>query len=204
MVRTKMHESLPGAYEATDFWVDDAPAGPFSIRCGERSPTLDRLLSDAGLEDWAYITACNPGSRPLTDEENASHMRKLETQLQALGCTIYHGRGVGKGGDWPPEPSLLVLGLGEEEGLEFARTFGQNAIVVGTRGERARLAWAASGPDDRPEIHGETLFSPEISHVVAISGDPHKSLKHACSSGESGWIPSAIRGNCSYVECRRR
>jgi hypothetical protein len=138
----ELHDSLRTAYESTEFWVDDAPSGQFYLRCGERSPTLDRLLTDAGLNDWIYITACNPGSRRLSDDENASRMQQLEAQLQALPCVIYHGRGVGTVGDWPPEPSLLVLRLGEREGLEIARTFGQNAIVAGTRDEPARLAWA--------------------------------------------------------------
>jgi len=136
------HDSLRNAYEATDFCVDDAPCGPFSIRCGQRSKTLDSLLAEVGLDDWAYVTACNPGSCKLSDEENAIRLRNLEAQLRALRCVIFHGRGVGTNGNWPPEPSLLAIGLRVDQGLEIGRAFGQNAIVVGMLGEPARLAWA--------------------------------------------------------------
>jgi hypothetical protein len=102
---------LSDAYQSTDFWVEDAPAGRFSFRCGERSERLDRLLVGHGLRDWAFITACNPGSQRLPDEENARRTRTLEVQLRGLPCVIYHGRGVGTVGDWPPEPSFLMLGI---------------------------------------------------------------------------------------------
>ena len=135
----ELPDNLRIAYEATEYWVDDAPSGPFYLRCGERSPKLDDLLAGAGLGGWVYITASNPGSCQLSDEENMGRMQRLEVQLRALNCVIYHGRGGGTAGNWPAEPSFLALGLGEEEGLEIGRTFGQNAIVVGTRGEPAQL-----------------------------------------------------------------
>src|SRR4029077_14063585 len=136
-------ESLRTAYEATDYWVDDAPGGAFHFRIGERSAQIDGLLAEIGFGDWVYITACNPMSRPLSDEANAGRMIQLETRLRALPCVAYHGRGVGTIGKWPPEPSLLALGLREDQGLELGREFSQAAIVVGSRGEQARLVWAA-------------------------------------------------------------
>jgi hypothetical protein len=137
----KTKKSLLAAYKATNYWVDDAPCGPFHFRIGEQCPALDRLLSETGFNEWVYITACNPGSRHLPDAENASRMFELESRLRTLPCVICHGRGVGTIGDWPPEPSLLVLGLSEDQGLELGRSFGQAAIVVGRRGEPARLLW---------------------------------------------------------------
>ncbi|HEY2250326.1 MAG TPA: DUF3293 domain-containing protein [Planctomycetaceae bacterium] len=137
----KTRESLLAAYKATNYCVDDATSGPFHFRIGECCPALDRLLSETGFNDWVYITACNPGSRRLSDAENARRMDELEARLHALPCVIYHGRGVGTIGDWPPEPSLLVQGLSENQGLDLGRSFGQAAIVAGRRGEPARLVW---------------------------------------------------------------
>jgi hypothetical protein len=139
---TVTDQSLRTAYEATEYWVDDAPGGRFHVRIRERSPALDRLLVDTGLDEWVYIMACNPRSRRLSNEDNARRMNELERQLRLLPCVIYRGRGVGTDGNWPPEPSLLVLGLGEDQGLEVAGTFGQAAIVAGRIGEPARLVWA--------------------------------------------------------------
>jgi hypothetical protein len=136
-------QSLRAAYESTEYRVDDAARGPFPVRIGERSLALERLLVDSGFDDWVYITACNPGSRRMSDEENVSRMQELELRLRLLPGVIYHGQGVGTVGDWPPEPSLLVLGLREDQGLELARAFGQSAIVAGRRGEPAKLVWTA-------------------------------------------------------------
>jgi hypothetical protein len=132
---------LAAAYEATNFWVEDAPDGHFCLRCGERSPDLDRLLAAHQLSEWAYVTACNPGSEPLSDGENARRTHELGEWLRGLRLVIFHGKGVGTRGDWPAEPSLLVLGLGEAKAREVGAAFGQKAIVVGRLGEPARLAW---------------------------------------------------------------
>ena len=137
-----MSDELHAAYAGTDFWVEDAPAGPFRIRCGERCQALDCLLEEHGLNGWAYVTACNPGSNLRPAEENAGRMRELEARVSALpAVVIYHGQGVGPRGTWPPEPSLLLLGITEGEALALGAAFGQNAIVVGRHGECARLAW---------------------------------------------------------------
>ncbi len=135
------NDSLRLVYETTDYWVDDAPGGAFRFRIGEQAAAIDRLLAETGVNDWVYITACNPMSRPLSDEANGHRMLELETRLRAFPCVVYHGRDVGSIGNWPSEPSLLVLGLREDQGLEVGLAFGQAAIVVGRRGEPARLVW---------------------------------------------------------------
>lgn len=134
-------EGLQAAYEATDYWVDDSPVGPFCIRHGERNEALDRLLAAEDVRDWAYVTACNPQSRPLSDEENEGRMQALDQRMSERGFRCYRGRGVGSGGDWPAEASRLVLGIAEAEARGLGAEFGQNAIVVGKAGEAARVVW---------------------------------------------------------------
>ncbi|HJZ58178.1 MAG TPA: DUF3293 domain-containing protein [Gemmataceae bacterium] len=129
--------SLEAAYLTTDYRVEDAPGGPFVIRIGEVSREL------AGLE-WAFVTACNPGSGRLPDAENAHRMAQLEAAMREGGWRYYHGAGVGRGGQWPPEPSLLIIGIREPEAIELARQFGQNAIVAGRAVGAARLVWVSS------------------------------------------------------------
>ncbi|MHA4899884.1 DUF3293 domain-containing protein [Enterococcus faecium] len=45
------------------------------------------------------------------------------------------------GEGWPPEASLLVLGVPAAEAEELGRRFGQVAVVVGERGGAGRLLW---------------------------------------------------------------
>ena len=126
---------LKHAYETTAYWVEDR----FAIRCQARSAALDALLGERGHDTWAYLTASNPGSVILDDATNALRMAELARRLEELGHPFLAGQGVGAAGDWPPEPSLLVLGIGENAALEIGRAFGQVAIVVGRRGEPAAL-----------------------------------------------------------------
>ncbi len=65
----------------------------------------------------------------------------LLAEVRQRGLTVHPGLGSGDAGDWPPEESLLVLGLDEAAAVALGHRFGQRAIVVGTRGTAARLVW---------------------------------------------------------------
>jgi hypothetical protein len=132
---------LDTAYRATDYRVD-GPNRSFMIRIGDCSVDLDELLFDERESNWAYLTACNPGSARLTDEANARRTDELRTVLRAGWPRHYPGVSVGRDGTWR-EPSFLVLGITESDAVELARHFGQNAIVAGRVGEPARLVWVA-------------------------------------------------------------
>lgn len=140
-------ERLRRAYESTTYWVDDGPRGRFAIRVGARSDDADALLAAAGADAWAFVTACNPRSVVLADADNAARMAQLAQALRSRGFAHLAGASVADAGDWPAEPSLLVVGLAEDEAVALARGFGQHALVVGRRGEPARLVWIeAAGP----------------------------------------------------------
>jgi hypothetical protein len=134
---------LEAAYRDTEYRVDDGPFGPFVIRVGETCVDLEQLLFDEVEFDWAYLTACNPGSVRLTGEANFHRTMELRDALRARWPRHYSGVGVGHDGTWR-EPSFLVLGITEGDAVEVARHFGQNAIVVGRSGEPARLVWPGS------------------------------------------------------------
>jgi hypothetical protein len=131
---------LEPAYLATSY-VADTPVGRLALRVGKASPELDRLLAAAGATAWAFVTACNPGSRRLSDAENAGRTQRLRDEVEWSAYAVYRGEGVGDAGDWPPEAGVLILGMAEAEALELARRYGQAAIVVGEMAGVARLAW---------------------------------------------------------------
>lgn len=133
--------ALEAAYQRASYWVDGATDGRIRLRCGERSEPLDRLLAAAGTAQWAYITACNPASIRLAAADNAARMARLESLVAARRFRHLHGEATCDDGDWPPEPSLLVLGIEEADAVAIGRSFGQNAILAGSRGSAARLVW---------------------------------------------------------------
>ncbi len=104
---------------------------------------LDRHLADLGAAEWAFVTACNPRSTRLDAAGNADRMARLDAVLRDRGLAWLAGSGQGAAGDWPAEPSRLVLGIGEADAVALGRLFGQNAILAGGRGQAARLVWVA-------------------------------------------------------------
>lgn len=126
------------AYSQTSHWVD-APDGPIRLRVGERSQALNSLLDSFGVKRWAFITASNPGSVRCSGEENGKRQMALVGRAHLLGFHTLPGRGIGENGDWPPEESLLILGIPREVARTLGAGFGQNAIIVGQYGEEAEL-----------------------------------------------------------------
>ncbi|MCE9632384.1 MAG: DUF3293 domain-containing protein [Planctomycetia bacterium] len=133
--------ALDAAYRATTYSVVMPDGTRLAWRIGEHSDALERFLAAAGHDHWAFVTACNPRSTRLDETENAVRMGELAHVVRDRGLHSLPGEGRGDGGDWPAEPSLLVLGIEELDAIELIRMFDQHAIVVGSRGSPPRLAW---------------------------------------------------------------
>ena len=115
------------------------PNGEICIRVGERCPVLDQLLMQGGHDSWAYVTAWNPGGKLTTGPENLQSQRMLERELRERRLPYHSGEGKGDVGNWPPEASVLILGISEERALDLGQRYGQAAIVFGERSQPARL-----------------------------------------------------------------
>jgi hypothetical protein len=137
---------LDAVYRATTYFVD-GPAGRIALRVGQASEELDALAAAHQVNTWTYITAYNPGSIALSREQNDQQQRELKKAVAESGYPFYSGEGKGDG-DWPAEPSLLVLGVSEAEAAAMARRFGQAAVLFGQRGGSARLLWTDAEPPD--------------------------------------------------------
>ena len=130
--------TLWDAYRRTTYAARTS-AGEIQIHPGLPSQDLDALLDQCGADQWAYLTAYNPGSRLLSSEENVGRQQALLQAVQDRGLTVFEGESVLDPAAWPPEPSLLILGMPPDEARSLGRRFGQLAIVAGRRGEPARL-----------------------------------------------------------------
>ncbi len=135
-----MNDRLDAAYHATSYLVH-GPESQFTIRIDEKTPALDDLLVRHGTRCWAFVTACNPGSTALAPDENRQRAAELERLVCDAAYPFYPGEGVGDDSAWPPEPSLLILGISSEDAAALASRFGQNAIVTGAIGTAAQLLW---------------------------------------------------------------
>lgn len=142
------------AYRATRY-VAITDESEIVIRVDQRSPALDARLAADGLVSWCFITAANPNSKLLGAAENADRNEALQARIEAAGLEFLHGEGRGEtrgeargetsgegndeAGNWPAEPSFLVLGLSRECSVELARAFEQVAVVFGEIGRAAEL-----------------------------------------------------------------
>jgi len=141
-----MEEDLFDAYRRTTFSAN-TPQGRLSFRVGERCVELDDLLRRHGVTTWGYVTAFNPGSLLLSVEENVARQSELERVIATLGLASYPGAGIGEQGCWPPEPSVLVLGISRADAFSLGQQFGQLAVVHGELGREAELV--VCGPTRR-------------------------------------------------------
>jgi len=124
-----MHSTLLAAYSNTNYYAD-TDAGRIKLRDGEYSPELDELQRSRGVTSSAFITACNPRSKPTDDIENIAAQEALCADIRALGLDCINGIGEDPSGRWTGESSFLVLGLSEDDCLTLGKKYGQNAVLV--------------------------------------------------------------------------
>jgi hypothetical protein len=134
-----MNEELKEAYRKTSYVAEGPEGERIVLRIGRGSDALDAVLAARNLDKWAFVTACNPRSALLPDDENERRCAELRRELEAAGREVWPGEGVGDSGDWKPEPSFLILGIERIRAVELGRRWEQNAIVLGRHGEPAEL-----------------------------------------------------------------
>lgn len=115
------------AFRETSYCVDAEP--PFALRIGEPSAALAALHRARGVAGSAFVTACNPASVDIGAAANAPRMAQLRADLQAAGIAWIDGEGRHPANGWPPEPSVLALGIGREAARALAARHGQDAFV---------------------------------------------------------------------------
>jgi hypothetical protein len=122
------------AYLNTTYQLDDLN---IKIRIGQIDERLEGFLEEHGCNEWAFITAYNPRSVELSDDENSKRHQELKKDVSCL--TFFEGQGVGEDPTWKPERSLLILGLSRQSAKELGLKYGQNAVVIGKKGISAEL-----------------------------------------------------------------
>ena len=150
----RLTKELAAAYFTTDYIVDNRP-NSFRLRAGGLSRQLQLLHSEKGVTCSAYLTACNPFSQPLSSADNELKMNDLKADLE--GKWEYQtGEGKDPEGRWPGEPSLLILGIPEEDAHRLAVKYGQFAYLFcksGSNGSFAHVRLQASDSYDARIIH---------------------------------------------------
>ena len=123
-MKSSIDASLIQKYLDTDYIISDDP--PLLMKIGEQSDDLRVLLGSMGVESAALITAWNPRSEQLTDDENDDRQGMLLTDIEKIRLNYLVG--YGQLDDWQ-EYSYLVLGIDQDQATAMATRFEQNAYV---------------------------------------------------------------------------
>ena len=132
-----LSDELIGAYRAARYVVF-AGNGPV-MRIGEPCPEIDELLAEAGELTAAFLTAANPRGERRSENENALAMDSLKRFLNEKHYRYHSGEGRDPEDAWPPEASVLILGVSRAQAESLGHQFGQNAIVFVERGRAPEL-----------------------------------------------------------------
>jgi hypothetical protein len=114
------------------------------LRIGEASAALDELLEAEGADSAAYVTAANPHGRLAGTSENLLATTALLEAQREAGYACFAGEGRDPQGEWPAEPSVLVVGIARAEAEVLGRSYDQHAIVFVEKGGAPELVMLAA------------------------------------------------------------
>ena len=126
-INAARNNSLIKAYQETEYRVTQGHS--LVLRVDAPCPELASLYKAKGVSCAAFITACNPFSNLLSDEDNAKRQARLAAELKRRSLYFFGGIGQHPSGNWPGEPSFLVLGLALEAAKSLGKAYEQNAVV---------------------------------------------------------------------------
>ena len=115
------------AYEDTDFIVNSTTQ--CILKIGQASGKLKQLFNTNEVSTAAFITAYNPISQQLSQDENFERQANLVKEIKSRGLNLIPGLGQDSNHKWEGEPSVLVLGIAFEAAKKLTRTYEQNAFV---------------------------------------------------------------------------
>lgn len=125
------------AYFETKYKTNSTPI--FSIRIGAVNNKLNQYMKKKNFKNWSFITAENPNSIKLSDDENSKKNEWLETILRKNRYQYMRGTGIPNNSEWQPENSFIIFNIGLNKSIELCKKFMQNAFVYGEIDEIVEL-----------------------------------------------------------------
>lgn len=123
-----VHPLLVRAYREAIYIVNEGDE-TISLRVGEASHELVKLMCLHKVQTAALLTAYNPYSQPKSLEENESSQSKLKNTLSLKAISCIDAIGTDAKGEWDSEPSVLALGISLQDAEILADEYSQNAFI---------------------------------------------------------------------------
>ena len=135
-ISRNIDQRLRDAYLATTYEVKHLG---LQLRIDEENWHLEEFLIDNNVFSYAFISAWNPLSQPLSSSENENRHSKLVDFAKKKQWVFTEGFGIPQNEDWQAEKSLFLLDISRIEAINLGRRFNQNAIVIGRLGKAPQL-----------------------------------------------------------------
>ena len=119
-------EELLLGYEATCYSILNPK---IDIYIKKENQELQSFLREHNFTSWCFITAWNPFSEALSNEENKALNKLLELDLNCY--SVFSAKGQDTLGDWPAEISFFVGNISREQAIDLGKKYKQNAIIFG-------------------------------------------------------------------------
>ncbi len=123
----------------TRYEVDVPEAGAIALAIGQPNSALDDLLRHYGVDTYAYLTAFNPQSTTLSDDDNRVRHEQLCRGLSVSGYTYLTGKAIPDTDAWEPETCVFVPGMSRAAVREVCERYQQDGAVVGELGTAPKL-----------------------------------------------------------------
>ena len=124
---SSLPRELIEAYRETHYMV--VGYGSLTLLVDQANTELDAAHRQHQTDCSAFITACNPFSRSLPDEENSDLQRRLAAHLRQSERPFFEGIGQHPATDWGGEASFLVFDLSLEDAKALCTQFEQTGFV---------------------------------------------------------------------------
>ena len=172
--KNTLTEQISNAYFSTDYRVF-TQSGILHLHAQGDSVELKQLLAKHGVQSAAFITAYNPKSQPTSRDEN--ELRQVQLVQEVAPYWQYlEGEGADKNGEWPPEPSLLILGISLVEARKLARKYCQYAFLFSN--ENGRTKPIAACPEDQAMlIHPLQRMVNELNIILGATKVTNEELQ---------------------------
>ena len=124
---TKIENSLIEAYENTNYYIYHDTE--ITINIAKKNIDLINLFKDKNLISASIITAYNPFSKIMTEEQNLSAQLQLKKMIEDSNLSYLDAIGQDIKKEWLGEPSFFIENISKENAIKLGKKFNQNAIV---------------------------------------------------------------------------
>ena len=129
-------QGLLDAFMQSQYVINDIPSSPLII--GKHNVEVDDLLKRHNSEYGIFITAWNPYSRQMSEQDNDHKQSQLIASIDNTMHHVYDAIGQSQDKQWQ-ESSLFITNMTLEQGHELAKQYGQLGFVCHEVGEMTQL-----------------------------------------------------------------